>query len=212
MRIAYFCCHPDHLKLGALSVASARACMPGVEIVHLTDEVTGKLQGADTVMRFATEGNFWRRSWTAAAALDGDVLLLGTDTIFRRDVTGVFAQPFTIALPHIADKRWKWDAGTVFSRRPDFFMAMAGDPVSLLPHDSLDVDRYLTEYHRCVASLGAGVKALPGEIYGYVPKSATDPGISGAAIVHYRGPRKRWMLPEWDVETERCIAWATATN
>ncbi len=197
MRIAYFCCHPDHLKLGGLSVASARRHMPGVEIVHLTDRVTDPLPGADTVMRFDTEGNFWGRSWAAMAALDGNVLLVGTDVLFRRSVAEVFAQPFALALPHIAGPR-RYDAGVVFSRFPGFFRLMALDPVSALPQPEFEVDPFLDKFHAYVGQLNGGVKELPGTVYSYTPTAADDPGIARAAIVHYRGPRKRWMLPGWN--------------
>ena len=200
MRIAYFCCHADHLRLGALSTASARAYMPGVEIVHLTDAATDPLPGADTVLRFATEGNFWRRSWTALAALERNVLMVGTDTLFRRDVTEVFLRPFEVALPHIAGPH-RYDAGTVFARSSAFFRRMADDPVALLPQAEFGIDAFLGEYHRHAwhaAAIGAGVLELPGRVYGYAPRAADDPGIKDAAIVHYRGPRKRWMLPGWN--------------
>lgn len=207
MKLAYFCCHPEHLKLGALSVASVKKHMPHIEIVHLTDEHTHALAGADTVFRFDTTGNYWKRYWTAAAALDGDILLVGTDTIFRRDISEVFEQSFDVALPHIADKKWRYDAGTIFSRSPAFFKKMAESKLSEISNDELfgeGVTRFLAEFHRhCIfgrfpaTGLAGELIEIPGKIYSYVPKAADDPGIQSCAIVHYRGPRKKWMSAEW---------------
>lgn len=195
MRIAYFCCNPGHLGLGALSIASAKKHMPEIEVVHLTDAKTEPLQGADTVLRFDTEGNFWKRYWTAAAALDGEVLLVGTDTIFRRDVSDLFAEQFEVALPHIADRRLRYDAGTQAVRTPDFFRHLAASPFAEL--EQVTTDAFLNEFAHCVKSYNGKIIDLPGKIYSFVPCAHDDPGIQSAAIVHYRGPRKRWMDNGW---------------
>jgi hypothetical protein len=203
MKIAYYCSQADHLKLGELSIASVRQHMPNAEIIHLTDDVTPALPGADTVLRFTatTNGvreNYWKRYWNAASHLTGETVLLGTDSIFRRDITSVFDGYFDVALPHIADKKWRYDAGTIFSRSPELYKRLAASPISNMSNAALfenDVVTFLAEFHRISAT--HQIVEISGEKYSFVPASANDAGIKKASIVHYRGPRKKWMTPQW---------------
>jgi len=52
-------------------------------------------------------------------------------------------------------------------------------------------DRLEPEFTRTVDQTGFAVKILPGEVYNRVPKDEHD--IDGK-ILHYRGPRKKWLL------------------
>lgn len=204
MKIAYFCCSRAHLALGALSVNSARAVMPQAEIVHLTDEATPPLEGVDVVLRQVLEGNWWRRMWQASAALEGDVIHANTDILFRGDVSHVFALDFDIAVPHIADPVVRHDAGILFSRSPAFCRALAASPAAQVDKEG-DIDAWLASYNAEINARRYRVVVLPGSVYSRVPGFAEDP-VASARVVHFRGPRKRWMLPQWNNRQE--AAWA----
>ncbi len=190
MKIAYFCCSVDHLPLGEISAASARACMPDAEIIHLTDRDTPALQGADRVIRLELDGSFWRRLWLASSHLDGEVIHANTDIVFLQDVSSVFTLDFDIAVPHIADPRWRYDAGLLFSRSRDFCRALAESSAA----GTNDLDAWLASY-RIAVDRFAHV-TLPGYFYSHVPlrDKVSDERIK---VMHFRGPRKAWMLASW---------------
>ena len=168
--------------------------MPGIEIVHLTDHETPGLLGADTVVRLRLEGDFWRRHWSAYAELDGDVICANTDIVFRGDVRHVFDDTADVMVPVIRDPRVRYDAGIVFCRSRQFCAALAENGASGL-------DAWLANYGAEIDSGRHRVRRLPGSVYSYVPASASDP-CDGALAVHYRGPRKRWMLAGWQQAEE----------
>jgi len=207
VKIAYFCCSREHLALGALSIQSARAAMPQAEIVHLTDEATPALEGADVVLRQPLEGNWWRRMWHASAALEGDVIHANTDIVFRADVSHVFALDFDIAVPHIADPVVRYDAGLLFCRRRSFCRRLADAPAAEAPEG--DIDAWLAAYNTEVDSARWWRVVLPGHIYSHVPLTEETARLATyARALHYRGPRKRWLLPTWKTAKEG--AWAAS--
>lgn len=211
MRVGFFSVFrrdPQHYLLAAKMIASVRATMPGVEIVHLTDESSAPVAGVDEVRRKPDGKMLERRLEHYADLTAGDWLLVDTDVIVRRDVReDVFYTPyrdvdheFDVALtdrdwPHLPQpsdvlQTMPFNTGVTFARDPYFW-----DEVLKHWRAAGDND-WLSEQRAVYAAVRTGefrVKILPGMIYNYPPKSADDP-CKGAAIVHYKGPRKEWML------------------
>lgn len=57
------------------------------------------------------------------------------------------------------------------------------------------IDAQLAAINGVIGAFDGHVRALPGKVYSYVPRSKDD-SCDGAAIIHYRGPRKEWMAAE----------------
>ena len=143
------------------------------------------------------------RRVTLHSMCEGDWLFVDTDIIFRKSVQSVFDAKFDIALTdrdgtitHEGDyaKIMPYNIGVVFSRSPEFWTMIKGYLVQMPPaYQEWEGDQ------RIVCELmkhdhGFDVKIIPGAIYNYPPRSANDP--HDAAIMHYKGNRKKWLLQE----------------
>jgi hypothetical protein len=193
---------PQHYVHAELLTRSVRAAMPGIEVVQLTDETSPPVLGVDAVLR-KPNGPMLERRLEHYASLDGPWLLLDTDVLVQTDVRAIFNHNFDVAM---ADRNWPhipptpeltaempFNTGVVFSRSKAFWA------------EALNVWRGFTEEQRrdwlseqravakTVASALFRIGVLPGMTFNYPPVSATDPGMEGAAILHFKGPRKPWM-------------------
>jgi hypothetical protein len=81
-----------------------------------------------------------------------------------------------------------------FSRSPDFWRAVLMTWRSFPPDKQAD---WLSE-QMAVADVVRKdvftVCVLPGMVYNYPPQSETDEGLKDAAVVHFKGSRKEWMV------------------
>lgn len=194
IKAAYFLDSERFRDLAEISIASLRRFMGSeVEVIHITDKLFPALHVADTVMRCVDGGNFMCRWSSGRDDLQGDILYLDADTVFHASVIHVFdSTDFDIALPHIADRTVRFDGGVAFSRSPAFWAALRSQPAYTCEHDSTPVHEIVQTLNRTAAEFRGRLLELPGKIYSYVPKSGKDT-CDGAAIAHYRGPRKAWM-------------------
>lgn len=197
-------------RCAELLMASIRAAMPGVPIAQLTDPTSLAIAGVDEVFRGHAAPLSVARP-TLFAMLRGDWLFLDTDIIVRGDVRHVFDQKFDVAL---ADRNWihiqegekfrarnPYNAGVAFSRSPAFWEAT-------LEAVNAAGEKWQTSFmgDQMAMAVAAGwhkgerrsnpfhVLELPGMRYNYPPSGPKDPGMANALIVHYKGPRKQWML------------------
>jgi len=199
----------DHYRCAALLIASIRRAMPGVPIAQFTDTHSLACAGIDEVHRLAPQPMSLMRPDHYRRQV-GDWLFLDTDILVRGDVAHVFKQKFDVAF---ADRNWvhmeptpkltakmPYNVGVAFSRSPAFweatFAAVQG------------VEKWQTSFmgDQLGAAVAAGwhkgarrshpfkVLELPGMIYNYPPSGPVDPGMNDALIVHFKGPRKPWML------------------
>lgn len=185
MRVVFYldsAASAEHRRLLAKAVAAAYRAMPGVPVIVLADEGPGP---------------FALRRARAQAEIDGETLFLDVDCELRASVADVFRQPFDVALPEIRDPHVRYTGGVVFCRGSAFWRGWAR---VLEGAQELDVRALLERLGQYTDTCGARVQRLDWRRYEYLPVNGTDP-CAGAAIVHYRGPRKAWF-----------DAWAGATN
>ena len=191
----------DRNQIGSLAAKVAKHTMPNVEVCHLTDTDTPMLEGADRAIRMERNVPMavFRMQHHQA---EGDWLFIDTDVLIHQDVQDVFENddPFDIAIA----SRVKGDGahgpafvemphnmGVVFSRSPVFWKAVEAE---LLTYDrqkqewmgdQLAVCRLIKRNEfRCLV--------VPGEKYNFPPFRPYD--TNNASIVHYKGPRKPWLV------------------
>jgi len=179
----------EHIACAKLCIDSVRRHMPFAEVWHLT-VTDGPELPADKTLRLDVEGSFGYRRMFLHSKLEGDVLFIDDDILINDDVSHVFNEDFDIAVttdikPGMASI--KYNSGVTFSRSPEFW-ALHAEKVKAM---GFEWDRLEPEFTRTVDQTGFAVKILPGEVYNRVPKDEHD--IDGK-ILHYRGPRKKWLL------------------
>lgn len=187
-------------------VQSVRKAMPGVPIVqftHLEHLLASMVAGVDAVQVVDQRPLCVSVLDAYAACGDGDWLLLDTDVVVQRDVRYVFDEPFDIALAtregtlrpkEIGSKMMTtmpFNKGAVFSRSPLFWKAARELLLAMTPaaQSWMGDQRAMND----VISTGSfEVKVLENH-YNYPPFTA-DEDVSFRSIVHYKGPRKTWMV------------------
>lgn len=181
----------DYLRL---AIRSVRRAMKDARVVLVAREgIDLSVFDADELMNLPlSQGNFVRSQFEAFRAVRGRSIFIGADTLFLGDVSGTLSvlDEGEIALPHIMDRRFNYDAGIIFANNAQgFFDALLGEPVYRAKEYEGPTPT-LEAYNRVAE--GWGTMAIAGSIYSYVPRSAVDP-CEKALIVHFRGPRKAWM-------------------
>ena len=203
MKIGFFVMTPTpkatvHLRLAEIMIKSARAVMPDVPIVQLTDGSTARVMGTDECRRIPGDMPMAIRRVSHHAALEGDWLLIDPDVMFRRDVREVFNESFDVAITDrigtVIDQESDYSTlmphniGVVFSRSPQFWQEVKAR--------LLQMPEKLQEWmgdQIVVCEMASRCKHIPGKVYNFPPDSV-DTDISGAAIVHYKGNRKDMMM------------------
>lgn len=192
MMIASYVESDDHIAMLDVCAASAKRVMPDVPIIQFGPRGVIRSSVVDAQMEFDLPGNFARRVWRAKASVPaGDVLFADADVIFRRDVREVFQGEFDVALPEISDPYVKHSAGIAFCRNPAFWADYEAGPLCRAERLA-PIREWLEDWNRFAASWHGTVAMLPAPVYEYTPRHQSD-ACEGAAIVHYRGPRKNWM-------------------
>lgn len=191
-----------HVRLAKALIRSVRQTMPSVEVVHLTDEITAPIDGADRVERHPP-APIALGCLEAYAAREGDWLFVDTDVIVQRDVRWIFTAPFDIA---VADREgtlrpkevgtkfmssMPYNKGSVFSRSPAFWSAAAAHLRTLSEKRQHWMGDQAAMNH-VIATGRFHVHILPAR-YNYPPQQR-DEDLNAQAILHYKGSRKAWML------------------
>lgn len=169
-------------------------------IVHLTDLTTEPLSFADEVQRIE-ETDICKAKYKHLAVLKGDILNLDYDIVVQKDVSDVFNRPFDIALTKRTVKEGKYkmlslsqphNTGVVFSRNRQFWR------LCLERYEHYPDHRWMMG-QVCISETANAYREdiklleLPASLYNYAPKSQ-DEDLRDRFIVHYKGPRKFWML------------------
>lgn len=189
--------------LADVMLRSARKVMPGIEVVQFSDEHSSRLWGVDSIVR--KEGKNTMRLRLEHYQTPGEWLFLDTDLVVQADVSHVFANDFDVAVSDREGsmlpgemggefmRRMPFNLGAVFSRSPEFWREalkrfdsypdnLKGEIIS----DQLAVNETINES-------AFKVKVLPGARYNLSPREEGQ-DVREAAIVHYKGQRKFWML------------------
>jgi len=183
-------------------LASVRATMPGVPIVHFSDQKSPQIPGTDGIVRHpgAPIALMVARHF---AAVDGSWLFLDTDVIVQRDVRGVFDDPYRWDLA-VAERPGEdtestelrrtmpFNCGVIFSRTPTGW----ADVVKVVEAQPLPLQRFMGLQQAVNDLIAAGTlraRRLP-PAYNWSPQTPEE-DVSMHAIVHYKGAgRKPWML------------------
>jgi len=189
----------DH-RFVELMVASVRCTMPGVDLVHMTDERTPPIDGTATVRRPFKHDNPMLFRMESIVELGPDLIILDTDLIVQKDLRPVFAFDFDVALTIRTDKvldpsgvniteLMPYNTGVVFIRNPKFF----ADCIEW----STDKDFGWYTDQAAVAELAGryNVLKLHCDNFNYTPRSAAE-DVSSRYVVHYKGKRKSFILGE----------------
>lgn len=200
MIVAFFHVRQDP-AYADIAVQHVQKQMPGVRIVHMTDEETPLLAGC-TSYRRPWDGN----DLTAFRAellsyLDDEVLSLGTDVIVQRDLSPVFAWPFDAALTMRTDpiltpagtdvtRLMPYNTDVAFSRGTAFWKAAHEVCVSARGKFGW----YADQQAAAIVAPRFNVLKLHVSNFNHTPSSA-DEDVSKRYAVHYKGQRKAWMLP-----------------
>ena len=201
-----FCLQGAHsafpaMPIANLMIASVRRSMPHARIVQLSNLEFPRAEGVDDIFRHPNRGDFARWAYEAIIGFmqtcDDSIIQLGTDMVMMHDVSGVFDDDFTIAASPYP-KRTRTDGA--YCGDGVFWKFPAIDAVSdmlaqyngaILIQDGWE--GYQTAMLRTVQSGAFKFKSLDFDTYNRTPDEPnTD--LTGAAIVHYRGNRKSFML------------------
>lgn len=171
------------------------------DIVHLTDLETEPLSFADEVQRI-DEKDIAKAKYKHLSMLKGDVLNLDYDIIVQKDVSDVFNRPFDVALTkrRVEEGKFKMlllsqphNTGVVFSRCREFW------ELCLERYDKYPENAGWMVGQVCISECAHLHRErfrfleLPAALYNYTPKNREE-NVSGRFIVHYKGPRKDWMV------------------
>ena len=194
-------------------VASARRAMSDARILHLADEHTTAVPGADEVIRLPYDGVHMPtfKLQHLARLQPCDAAFLDTDIIVQQDLSPLFDTDFDVALtrrenagldPSGTDiaKLMPYNGGVLFSKPSgwDFWINVWQQCETY--SDELRKwwgDQYAIKAVAQIAPLK--IRELACDVYNYSPSLETE-DLSGRAIIHYKGERKAWMLRRARVE------------
>lgn len=191
-----------HVDLARILITSVRRTMPGVPIVHMTDETTEAIAGVDE-MRRRPAGPVALSVLEHYAECAGDWMLVDTDVVVRRDVRDVFGLTFDIAVAtregtfkpsEVGTKFMRgmpFNKGVVFSKNPAFWSAAA----AALRECSEKQQSWMGDQRAMNDIIATGrffVRVLTND-FNYPPKKRNE-DLSDKYVLHYKGPRKAWML------------------
>ena len=199
---------PIYRGLAEDLIANARAVM-GVPVIHVTDDATEPIPGADDVLRVPRDVPLmtWHmRCHERAQSLAEEVLFTEPDVRFRAEILHVFDDPdFDIAVTEReVDSTWDingqkvllsdvapYTLGTTFSRNGEFWREVADHCATLGTKEQNWLGDMLALYH-VMQSGRYKVKVIPGPIYNHIPCSRED--RCDVKVLHYKGMRKEWLF------------------
>lgn len=182
---------------GDFFLRSARAVMPGVEVVQFSDMDSPVLLGVDNIYRLPTApftlliAEHWAR-------LEGDWLLSDTDVVIQRDVRPVFDElTFDLAVATREGTfvegeqnsdfmlRMPYNCGVVYSRSTPARRAIRDKIAAMSPEDQ--------KWNGIQLAMATMRPLLLYNTFNYPPRSADD-RIDDKHIVHYKGPWRKQLL------------------
>jgi lipopolysaccharide biosynthesis glycosyltransferase len=182
-------------------VRSVRRVMPQVPVHQFSPAGTATMAGVE---RHVTpeDPRIAYAVLAAYASVVGEWLFLDTDVLVQQDVQKVFVMAFDIA---VAERRgtfkageegngfmtrMPWNKGVVFSRSQAFWQAALAQILTYKPKSQ----RWMGDQQAMcdVIKSGAFEVITISRTFNYPPMDASDG--TERAILHFKGPRKPWML------------------
>lgn len=199
-------------------VRSVREHMDGVPVIHFTDDRSRPIEGVDAVER-RSKAPMAQLRMQHHAGVRGDWLFVDTDVLFQQDVRSVFRKDFEIA---VADRDWThlkpaagfteempFNMGVVFSRCPLFWFEIEAR-LATLPKPER---RWMGDQQVFCDVIGEGkyhVATISGSRYNFPPSlddtdTASQALEQQAAIIHFKGPRRKPMMLKRIQESIVCV-------
>lgn len=211
MNIGFYCqSEGPHWDIGVELVKSAKRVMPSVPVYHLTNMDCPAIEGAEPIRIPKTEPMGVHRI-RHYSQLSGDWVLCDSDVIFLKDVSGVFDDPFDVALAtrkgsFLEDSEFErvfpYNFGVVFSRSREFWVE-ALDRLKSLPESKQEWEGEQFVTGRLANSGKYALKVLPRE-FNYTPEVINEE-LKGVSVLHLKWKRKRW-LPYLKIEGQCALA------
>jgi len=184
-------------------VASIRKFLPaGTRIIQITNMDFPMVKSVDMAFRVPSKPDFIDWAFGALIALGetfhDDILQIATDVLIQRDISEVFHWPYDIAAcrywlkeridgAFCGDVNFIHDGGirvfrealSIYRKNPKYQDGCDGGQKAFLEASNRPnfVVRELNPYYHC-----------------RTPENAQE-DLSEASIIHFRGPRKAWMIP-----------------
>lgn len=183
-------------ELAYKMVASVRK-FADCEALQLTDMETPAMDGCTPIRRDYDGENMTVFKLEHLANLDGELLILDTDLLVKRDITNIFQFDFDVALTWRDGPIWAEDGtditklmpintGVMFSRSQRFWQVCfewAKEHPGGWYSDQLAVSAQWRRFN---------VLRLNCDNFNYTPNSKSE-DVSSRYVVHYKGKRKAWM-------------------
>lgn len=198
-----------------IMLESVRKHLPNAHVIHITYPDHEALEGVDEVLRVEKcwpdkltqyrdkkQGELDRADWLSEIYADilqrgKNCLFIGTDVVIQKDINKVFQLDFDVASSRYprytrTDGAFCWD-------------------VQFAKPSAVEFYRDVTKYYQSrpeIQDMGEGIQTsttmvsdcgkykvlnLDFDDFCNTPENEAD-DVSKAAIVHYRGPRKQWMI------------------
>ncbi len=199
-----------HFSVAESLIESVNRVMPGTEVWQFTDENSPEVLGVTGVKRIPGEMPMAVRRMLHHASVEGDWLFVDSDVVLQKDVRDVFDQPFDVALTDRIGTDMEGskyalampcNMGVTFSRCPRFWETARRRLMKLpKPYQEWEGDQIV------VCSMAQDeleefeILMLPGRVYNY-PPSGTE-SLEHAAIVHYKGKARKYLLKSPIIEVE----------
>jgi hypothetical protein len=188
-------------EIARVMIASVRQHMPNVTVTQLTDTVTKKIPEVDEVLR--VEGKTYPYIlYKHMSSIPEPFIRVDYDMIFQGDITHILEDDIDFAFNLHGDKRVQETWGKAYpyatciwgakKRSREFaedfrerhIVSRRNDWMGLIP-----------SVNEVIVSGKYKVKALSGDVYNYCPEDRDD-RPENALVLHFKGKRKHWMLPE----------------
>lgn len=202
MKVGFLHVGPDD-RLARIMV---RSCLDfDYEIVQMTDEVTRAIDGCEVVrLPWDQTKLMTYRLRHLAEFNEPELTVLDTDTVVMKDISGVWSKSFDVALTkrgptydpagvNVAESM-PYNIGVMFCREPAFWK------VCLDVCESLPLKRqewWGDQLAVKAASEKFDLLELDCDPWNYTPQVPSDLGDQ-AMVLHYKGPRKLWMLERFN--------------
>lgn len=201
MRVAFMFYGPQQPELARRMISSVREHMPNVIVTQLTDTRTKALEEADEVRRI-DGSNYGYLVYKHMATLPEPFIRLDYDMLIQGDLAHVLEDTDlafnTHSDPVVVNSDWGrtypyatclWAARNNAREFAESFRGI---------HIISGRDNWLglvPSVNEAIGESPFAIRSLAGEIYNYTPKDRND-RPKDALVIHYKGKRKAWMLPE----------------
>lgn len=194
---------PVPTELADRMVEGINQAMPGSEIYQMTDEATPAIRGTKQI-RLPRGEDFIEFNYRHHTLIQGDFIRIDYDVLVQKDLSEVFEDDFDVGLTIRTDddkatpansllvQMYPHNFGVAFSKGAHTFWQEMYDAYMAIPHRDGWMDA-------CAATEVAyrttkvKVKDYPCFKYNYTPVTQFE-DLSDKYAVHYKGPRKAWMV------------------